>query len=220
MSNIAGCSSGTGSMDALIRAGRAAADAWLNSFVEVTKLGLSFNTLDRSTNLLRKTFEGLRPRASCEIPPACWMPKSLGELRSIACIGGSATLRIRVTNCLPRSSAVRVTFGRSDTKASVTPPSATLGPMERAWFTATVPLSADAPRGQQHELLLWVLGCNAHYLRWTVEACDGSSSSCHEVEVEDCTDQRHHWYDHFYCERRCMHLAAGTKDSAGMLLER
>jgi hypothetical protein len=24
-----------------------------------------------------------------------------------------------------------------------------------------------------------------------------------EVEIEDCPDLIHHWYDHFYCERPC-----------------
>jgi hypothetical protein len=28
-------------------------------------------------------------------------------------------------------------------------------------------------------------------------------ASCPEVEVDDCPDNIHHWYDHFYCERGC-----------------
>jgi hypothetical protein len=26
---------------------------------------------------------------------------------------------------------------------------------------------------------------------------------CNEVEINDCPDMIHHWYDHFYCHRHC-----------------
>jgi hypothetical protein len=64
---------------------------------------------------------------------------------------------------------------------------------------------ADAATGQEYEVLLWVRGCQNHYLRWTLKVANRGASCCHEVEVEDCPDLIHHWYDHFYCERPCTH---------------
>ena len=64
--------------------------------------------------------------------------------------------------------------------------------------------------GRPVEVLLWVVGCNTHYLRWIVEPADGISSSCHEVEIDDCPDFVHHWYDHFYCDRPCFAGKAGS----------
>src|SRR5262249_11830013 len=38
-------------------------------------------------------------KCSCDIPPPCWMPRNLGEVVTHVCPGGTATLRVRVTNC-------------------------------------------------------------------------------------------------------------------------
>jgi hypothetical protein len=85
----------------------------------------------------------------------------------------------------------------------VTPQQATLQPMERKWFTVVATVSEDARRGETYEALIWVVGCHEHYLRWTVRVAAGASGGCHELEVDDCPDYVHHWYDHFYCRRPC-----------------
>jgi hypothetical protein len=130
--------------------------------------------------------------APCEVPPPCWWPRSAGEVTSIVCEGALATLRVRVTNCGPvaRDFTIEVPEG-----VSANPPKLSVGPMDRATVTLQ--------RQGAGEALVWVRGCYDHYLRWTVTTSKLSLSSCHEVEIEDCPDYRHHWYDHFYCDRPC-----------------
>ncbi|MDQ3994813.1 MAG: hypothetical protein M3265_08470 [Actinomycetota bacterium] len=140
---------------------------------------------------------------SCEIPPPCWVPKSLGEVKSAICAGGTAVLRIRVTNCGLQKRTVRlVSAGEDEKDVNVEPAQLALGPMERGVATLTLGLPTSASSGESREALVWVLGCHDHYVRWTVTA-SGGSDACHELDVEDCPDLVHHWYDHFYCERPC-----------------
>jgi hypothetical protein len=145
----------------------------------------------------------LSSRCSCDIPPPCWMPKALGEVKSFICAGGTAVLRLRITNCGAGNESFKVEVA-DDPKKGVTIAPATLsvGPMERGVVTLTLPSSTDASKGEEHELLVWVRGCHDHYARWTVTVGRGSDS-CHELDVDDCPDYLHHWYDHFYCPRPC-----------------
>jgi len=142
----------------------------------------------------------------CEIPPPCWLPKPLGDVTSNVCPGGKAIVRFRVTNCGITKRAVEL---EADGKSGVTlsPAKLSLGPMERAVASASVEVPAETGSGEERELLVWVRGCNDHYLRWTVRASSRGGDSCHEVEVDDCPDLVHHWYDHFYCDRPCMSRA-------------
>jgi len=139
----------------------------------------------------------------CQIPPPCWAPQSLGEVTSHVCPGAAATIRLRITNCGPVQRAVKIEAVGKTAGVTVTPAGLTIGPMERAVVVASVNVPADAPSGQEQEILLWVRGCQNHYLRWTVNVAARGISCCHEVEVSDCPDLVHHWYDHFYCGRQC-----------------
>ncbi len=76
--------------------------------------------------------------------------------------------------------------------------------MRRESFEATLKIPENTDSGTRYESILWVDGCNQHYLRWTVIVGSTSFDSCHEVRVDDCPDYRHHWYDHFYCARPCL----------------
>jgi hypothetical protein len=145
------------------------------------------------------------PRScGCDIPPPCWMPKPLGDLVSHVCPGGAATIRLLVTNCSITPRAVQVLVaGKDAAKVTVTPAAATIGPMERAAFVATLAIAGDAAECESHEVLLWVRGCHLHYLRWRVDVRSRGGHACHEVDVQDCPDLVHHWYDHFYCQRPC-----------------
>lgn len=139
----------------------------------------------------------------CEIPPPCWLPKPLGDVTSNVCPGGKAIVRFRVTNCGIDKRTVEF---EAEPKSGVTwsPTKLSLGSMERATASASVEVPAETGSGEERELLLWVRGCNDHYVRWTVRAASRGGDSCHEVEVDDCPDFVHHWYDHFYCNRPCM----------------
>jgi hypothetical protein len=148
---------------------------------------------------------GCSPRGgSCTIPPPCWMPQPLGECVSHVTQCNTACIRIVVTNCdrTRRTVTVQAT-GKGAQKVTISPPSLDLGPMERDTITACVAIPDDAKTGEKIESLLWVRGCKEYFLRWTVSVGTVGMDSCHEIEVCDCPDTVHHWYDHFYCVRPC-----------------
>lgn len=177
----------------LTSAGLDAAHLLLDSFAQVARAAVAANPLLKA-----------RAKTCCDIPPACWLPRDLGELTSNACPCGTALVRLRIENCQPRTANVSISASSdADLEIKITPASATLAPMQRKWFTVGVTIPDDACPGESYEVLVWVAGCNEYYLRWTVKVADGVSGSCHEVVVEDCPDYVHHWYDHFYCERPC-----------------
>ncbi len=149
--------------------------------------------------------EGLFKRAGCgcNIPPPCWMPVTLGELTSHACAGAKATVRFRVTNCGGGESQVSLDAVSPGPLVDITGSPAPLRSMERAILSASIDIPADADDETRYEILLWVRGCRDHFLRWTVKVGRRGTECCHELDVEDCPDLIHHWYDHFYCEHRC-----------------
>ncbi|MBJ7603399.1 MAG: hypothetical protein JF888_09465 [Candidatus Dormibacteraeota bacterium] len=148
---------------------------------------------------------GLFKRAGCgcDIPPPCWMPASLGELTDHACAGGTAIVRFRVTNCGAEQRQVRLEAVSPGHAVQVTGSPKNLGPMERAVLSASIAIPADADDESRYQILLWVRGCRDHFLRWTVKVGRRGAECCHELDVEDCPDLIHHWYDHFYCEHKC-----------------
>lgn len=141
-------------------------------------------------------------RSTCDVPPPCWMPRSLGDCTSYVARCSKACVRIVVTNC---DRARRTVHVRSEGAAGVkiSPASVDLGPMQRATIEACIDIPDTAESGTQYESLIWVDGCNQHYLRWTVIVGSVDLESCYQVAVDDCPDYRHHWYDHFYCMRPC-----------------
>lgn len=139
----------------------------------------------------------------CHIPPPCWAPKAIGEIVSHACPGATATIRLRISNCGATRREIKIDAAGKATGVKIDPPALTLGPMERETVAVSVAIPTDAGHGYEQEMLLWVRGCKQQYLRWTVRVTSRGGSCCHEVEVEDCPDLVHHWYDHFYCQRPC-----------------
>jgi hypothetical protein len=143
-------------------------------------------------------------RGTCAIPAPCWMPRSLGDCTSHVSPCRTACVRIVVTNCdrVRRTIAVRVA-GPNAGKVTLSPPSLTLDPQERGTISACVAVPEEAKEGERTEALIWVRGCKEYYLRWSVSVGTVGLGSCHEIEVCDCPDYVHHWYDHFYCVRPC-----------------
>jgi len=145
---------------------------------------------------------GARTGCGCDIPEPCWMPVQLGDVRSEVCRGGAATLRFRVTNRGPGRQTVAVSWvveSKSDGVVSTNDSSVTLGPFERQVLEVTA-----RPDGGPLVLLVWVRGCRSYVVRWTVRESRRGCDSFHEVDIDDGPDLRHHWYDHFYCQRGCM----------------
>jgi hypothetical protein len=143
-----------------------------------------------------------RTAGSCDIPPPCWAPQPFGDVTTRACPGTKAVVRIDVTNTdiVGRTIKVTTTGGT----ATIDPPALPLGPLEEG----VVVLSFDVPPtdtdGQTRKLIVWVDGCQKHYLRWTVVSTCSAQDCCVDAAVSDGPDWIHHWYDHFYCERDCV----------------
>jgi len=151
------------------------------------------------------TLPVLLPRRNCgcgcEIPPPCWAPQPLDPVVSRVCPGGRGVLRLTLTNCgvTPRTIAVSTT----DAAVSVTPANVTLGAMEQGLVILSLELPASSSVGTTERTIVWIKGCREHYLPWTVIAAGATACCTADVDVEDCPDLVHHWYDHFYCERPC-----------------
>jgi hypothetical protein len=79
-----------------------------------------------------------------------------------------------------------------------------LGPMENGEIDVSYLIPITSKVGQKIEILMWVRGCRLHFLRWKIIVSPIGVSTCYQVEVEDCPDLIHHWYDHFYCPRPCI----------------
>jgi hypothetical protein len=155
------------------------------------------------------SLQSMRPAlrsCGCDVPAPCWMPKALGELTSHVCPGGAATVRLVVTNCGMTPRVVDVyARGADAAMVKIAPDKAVIEPMDRAVFLATLAVPANAPECGSYTALLWVGGCQLHWLRWTVDVRARGGHACHELAIDDCPDLRHHWYDHFYCQRPCPH---------------
>jgi len=136
----------------------------------------------------------------CKIPPPCWMPKQLGGVSSHVCPGGTATLRVRITNCGLGTLSITA---EADQGATVSPESIQLAPMQRGYLTLSFALPSSTTDGQTTEISVWIRGCKTYYVRWTVTSTNRGCSCCHEIDIEDCPDLVHHWYDHFYYVRGC-----------------
>jgi hypothetical protein len=174
-----------------------------SSFSSVSSSGIT-QSMTGAMNTLRKAMPQAQMSGGCgcTIPPPCWAPKPMGDITSHICAGSTATLRIRVTNCGYTRRAIRIEAPK-ESGITVTPAGLELEPLERAYVSLSIPAAADAAEGSEKEYLVWVRGCNNHYLRWTVRVTCRGGCSCHEIAVEDCPELVHHWYDHFYCRRPC-----------------
>lgn len=140
---------------------------------------------------------------NCEIPPPCWEPQPIGDVTTRVCPGNKAVLRLHIENC--GSSGRTIAVEATDKKIDVQPASAAVGPFGEETVVLSIDVPANATEGEKQKTLVWVRGCYVHYLHWTVEVTCKSASCCSDVEVKDCPDLVHHWYDHFYCERPCFH---------------
>jgi hypothetical protein len=153
-----------------------------------------------------------RPRG-CEMPPPCWEPRPAGSCSLTLSPGSSATIRVHVTNC---------SWGRqvsSITAAGVLagwmkfePTTLLVDPQERATFLVHVSVPDNLkPGGRTVSGPLLVRGCIDHFARIRVDVAECAGPTCCDLFIDDCADQVHHWYDHFYCARPCRRTAvAGT----------
>ena len=141
---------------------------------------------------------------SCEIPPACWLPVEAGRAQTAACPGATATLRIRVENCGMTARTIAIDVAGAPKDVTVSPASLNVGPLESGTTLVSFEVSPDAAEHTEYPFLIWIRGCKSYVVRWTVVAGDGDCH-CRTINIEDCPDTVHHWYDHFYCDHPCQH---------------
>lgn len=188
------------------------------------QMDLSGDIVSSLAQTTRRFLSTLAPKTgagSCDIPEPCWMPQDLGEYHCALCPGSAGTMDIRVTNTDFKARSFTVAAAGADAgRISLTPNSFTLGPKERRTIKARFDTTLDdKSKCDAFEALIWVVGCNSHYLRWTIDVGTSERPCCHHVEVHDQPDYVHHWYDHFYCTRRCFgepsRLPTGKRDPVG-----
>ena len=84
-------------------------------------------------------------KSCCEKPEPCWMPLLLGELKLELAADGTAEIRFEVNNRDYQARTISVAgAGNNANLVKVSPPQATLVPMERVVFTATITAPASA----------------------------------------------------------------------------
>jgi hypothetical protein len=109
-----------------------------------------------------------------------------------------------ITNCSMATRTITISTTTTVTGLSFSVTDLTLGPMERGVVEVSYTIPATAHQGEATEILLWIQGCKLHFLRWTVKVTSACADTTVEVNVSDCPDLVHHWYDHFYCPRPCL----------------
>jgi len=169
------------------------------------RLGGAMAGMARRSSLSSKTCLPATPKLTlprhcgCEIPPPPGWPREAASVTSLVCEGGTATLRIEVTNGGPSRRQFRLRS--SHDKVVLEPAHLVLESMASAVVVARLDVPAQ---GAVPEIQLWVTGCQRHFIRWRIEISELAGACCHEVFVEDTPDYEHHWYDHFYCEHPCV----------------
>ena len=154
-----------------------------------------------------------RSSSCCEIPPPCWEPRPAGTCCLELTPGSSATIRVHVSNCNWTRQLVAITaLGKLAGWMTFSPTTLLLDPIERATILVTVQAPATVKVGEAFSAPIIIRGCLNHFVRVDVTITDCSGKNCCDVVVDDCQDQIHHWYDHFYCPRPCQNLRVpGTR---------
>lgn len=153
----------------------------------------------------------------CVIPPPCWEPRPAGTCRLSLPPGGVGTIRVHVTNCDWSRGIVGLTAaGRVAGWMTFEPTTQVIDAQSRATFRVTIRVPEKVRPGETLTGPLLVRGCLDHHIRVevTVAECETARSCC-DISIDDCHDQIHHWYDHFYCPRPCRKgsgYAKGARD--------
>lgn len=144
---------------------------------------------------------------SCRIPTPCWLPEDLGDCVVTAEACGAAKLRIVIRNTDGKQRQIGVSVvGAGSQFVTVSGAPATVPPFGTAAIDLTVIIPPQTPAGPFVDVKIWIKGgCREHVLGWRVDVGKCADDSDLEVLVCDGADFIHHWYDHFYCPRRCQH---------------
>lgn len=150
--------------------------------------------------------EGAQQRASggCAIPAPCWEPRNAGDCAMQLRPGQKALISVHVTNCGWSRQVVTVTgIGKLAGWLSFSPTALALDPQERSTFAVLLKVPEAIPVGQRLSGPLLLRGCRDHFMMLDVRVSDCGGVAACAVAINDCADNVHHWYDHFYCPRPC-----------------
>ena len=152
-----------------------------------------------------------RSSPGCEIPPPCWEPRPAGTCRIQVPPGGTATIRVHVSNCDWTRRIVGISaLGKIAAWLKFEPTNLIIDPQEQQTFLVTLRAPDNVKPGQSLSGPLLVRGCLDHFARIEVTVAECAGCARCDVHVKDCPDHSHHWYDHFYCPRPCRNLS--TRD--------
>ncbi|MEJ2184972.1 MAG: hypothetical protein P8Z36_03445 [Gemmatimonadota bacterium] len=142
--------------------------------------------------------------SGCTIPSPCWEPRPAGTCKLTLAPGCKGTIRVHVLNCGWDRRVIGVTaLGKIAAWLTFQPTTLVVGPQERATFVVTVGVADQVKPGTSLSGPLLVRGCVDHFVRLDVDVAECVDETCCDVTIDDCADNIHHWYDHFYCPRPC-----------------
>ncbi len=145
-----------------------------------------------------------RTSSGCTIPAPCWEPRHAGSCSLTLVPGNTVIIRVHVLNCGWTRQVVAVSaLGKLAGWITFTPTTLMLDPQERATLRVAVQAPDWAKAGERLSGPIVIRGCRNHFVRVEVTIGDCTTDSCCDISIDDCADNVHHWYDHFYCPRPC-----------------
>jgi hypothetical protein len=163
--------------------------------------------LDAPTRIAATLAGAAIKRASggcCEVPPPCWEPRPAGTCCLDLAPGTQGIIRVHVMNCGWQPQIVVITaLGKLAGFLSFVPTTITLHPQESGMMVVVVNVPATLKPGQRVSGPVIIRGCVDHFFRLDLTVSDCTTKKDCDVVINDCQDQVHHWYDHFYCPRPC-----------------
>jgi hypothetical protein len=88
------------------------------------------------------------------------------------------------------------------------PTTIVVDPQGTETYLVTVRVPAGIKPGQSISGHILVRGCDDHFVRLNITVAECAGTACCDIQIEDCPDHIHHWYDHFYCPRPCRNISA------------
>lgn len=162
-----------------------------------------------------KSLTGLElPKGSscCDKPEPCWMPKKVADICCELAPEGVGEVCIFIHNEDFRSHNYTLSAaGEHGDLVQFSAQQFNLGPKEVRVVSARFKIpTRDTPKDNtccelnDYELVLWIKGCQQHYIKWHVNAAKKTGDCCHEVSVTDSGYYDLNWYDHFHVMRPCI----------------
>ena len=175
-----------------------------SSGVQSNALSALLNTPLRVADALSESLSRRTSNGGCEIPSPCWEPRPAGSCTLTLAPGSSGTIYVNVSNCGWTRQTVAITaLGKLAGWVTFEPTSMYLGPQETSTFVVTVRVPDGMQAGARMSGPIILRGCVDHFIRLSVIVDKCAGITCCDVNVSDCADYVHHWYDHFYCSRPC-----------------